>query len=260
MTPELDARQERRLREALEGLQGAVPPVPARLPESLLAEVRRGHGLPEPRKTWGLVVAQAVVVFRGGTLPALVTLVALTFLAAAGADNEYGLLVVTAVLPMVAALSLALLSGRAFDPAHDLIASSRTPVGAVVFARTTLMLAATVVLGLAGSVVLASFGAAPLLGTVAAWLGPTVVIASFATLLAQRLSLVLVTVATVSAWGGVVGWIFLELQGHVPFGFGTRSVLQPEPAMFVAQLLLGGALLVLAWRAAVASKSRRWAA
>lgn len=260
MTPELDARQERRLRDALEELQGAVPPAPANLPESLLAEVRRGHELPEPHKTLSLIVGQAGVVFRGGMLPALVTLVALTFYAAASAANEFGLLVTTAVLPMVAALSLALLSGRAFDPAHDLIASSRTPMGAVVFARTSLMLFATVVLGLAASVALASFGAAPFSAIVVAWLGPTVVIASLATLLAQRWRLVPVTVLTLVAWAGVVGRIYLELLGHVPFGFGWRWVLQPEPSLVVAQLLLGGALLALAWRAAEASTGRRWTA
>ena len=214
--------------------------------------VERGNAgaLREPRRTLGLIGSQAVVVLRGHLLPAMTSFVTLTFLAAASTGGEFGLLVLTAALPVVALLSLALLSGPRFDPAHDLIIATRTSAGAVLFARTTLVLGVTVFLGLIASLGQALVGGAQFMALVLAWLGPTLVIAAGATFLAQHWRLAPVAVLTLIAWAGVVAWAYLELVGLAASSFTSSSLLRPEPVVVVVQLIVGALLFGSAWRLA----------
>lgn len=247
--PRRRSEHERVLREVLFEAMLESPVPPRRLPESLLHAVRERDSQGQLVAGLTLIRAQWPIVARERLILGLLGFIALVFGAAAGIGRvgEYDLLTLTAALPIAAGLFILLLSGPSADPAHVVISTTRTPFGAIVFARTTVAVTLLVLFSFAASVVLAGLGEHSIPVLVAAWLGPTVVLAALATLLAQVWRPVLTVSATLAGWGLVVAVIALEMSGVLAPWISMMPILRPGFALVTTQAGMAVALLATAW-------------
>lgn len=249
--------QERELERALRSAAVAYPEPPAELPEAVLHAVRiepRDAGL---RSTLRLVQAQWPLIARGRLLPAVAVFVALVFGSAGTLLNELDLLVLTAALPVAAGLFVALLSGPATDPAHEVVSITRTPFAALVLARTTVAMTVLVGVSLLASLILALLVGQSMPTLVAAWLGPTVVISAAATLVAQRVPRVLTVSLALLAWAVVVTGLYLELSGVWTPSVSLLPLLRPGSTFIAVQCLMAVSLLSAAWLAGSRAGAQR---
>lgn len=258
MNPELTTDEEKVLRDVLSEIAAEGPRPPRSMPISLQVAVKAAtRRLPEPQRTLRLIAAESPIVLRGRMVPALVAFIAAVFVAANIAQDEFSLLLLTAMMPLVTTLTMVMLGGRRCDPAHDLVRSTRTPPGAVTFARTTLVLAVVIVLGMAASLVLSVTVEAGMMALVTAWLGPTVILAFLATLLAQYWWPVAVVSVILASWTALIGLAWLDLQQRAPFSSGLSILWQPDMRTLIVQLVLATALVTMAWGLSMGSASRR---
>lgn len=244
---QLSARQEALLRRSLRSSVSAMPTPPPDLPVSLLRAARRENELGVVGATISLIRAQWPVVTRERLVLGMVAATVLVFCAAGGLMSGFDLLLLAGTLPVAAGLFTLLLSGPLSDPAHALVSATRTPFGALVFARTTVALTILVGLSFAGSLALALVGETSLTTLVAAWLGPTVIIAALATVLAQFWRPAVTVVLALAAWAGLVLLAALELNGVVSPGVSLQALFRPGAGPLLAQLTLAVALTLAAW-------------
>lgn len=245
----MNARHETVLREGLRSSVRSIPPPPAELPISLLTAVRQETTTGAFAATLSLIRAQWTVVVRERLVLGLVVALALVFGAAGAFADGFDLLLLAGTLPVVAGVVTLLLSGPWSDPAHALVSTTRTPLGALVFARTTVALALLVSLSLAGTLVLALLGDETFPTLVVAWLAPTVILAALATLLAQLWRpLVTVTVALVG-WVGLIMVAALELNGVISPTVSLEMVYRPDAAQVLVQALVALGAVAAAWSA-----------
>ncbi|NLG65395.1 MAG: hypothetical protein GX537_07295 [Actinobacteria bacterium] len=243
----LSARHEQVLRDTLRGSASSIPPPPAELPVSLLRAVRQEAPSGVLGATSSLIWAQWPVVTRERLVLGMAVALALVFCAAGGLTDGFDLLVLSGTLPVIAALVTLLLSGPWSDPAHALVSATRTPFGALVFARTTVVLVLLVGLSLAGTLVLTFLGDTSFPTLVAAWLAPTVILAALATLLAQLWRPVITVAIALAAWASVVLLAALELNGVISPAVSLRLVYQPNSAHVLVQALVALGAVVAAW-------------
>lgn len=238
---------DRVLREALRQEAAMVPDPPAHLPDSLMLAVAGSRSPGGWRAVVVLVRAQWPVVFRERLVSALAVFLAVVFAVALQMVSEYDLLTLAGALPIAAGLLTLLLSGPWVDPAHAVVSTTRTPFGAVVFARTTVALVMLVIMAFVGSLVLAVVGERLLLTLVAAWLGPTVVIAALATLLAQVWRPLISVTAALVGWAVVIVVIALEMNGVLAPAVALASLVRPGAELIAVQAVVGVSLLVAGW-------------
>jgi len=243
----LNRRQEELLRRSLSSLNDSVPAPPPGLPVSLMRAVRQEAAPGVIRATIALIRAQWPVVLRERLVPAIFVGLALVFWTAGGLLNDFDLLVLAGALPVAAGLFTLLLSGAWVDPVHALVSTTRTPFGAIVFARTTVALTVLVGLSIAGSLVLAVATDRPFPTLVAAWLGPTVIIAALATLLAQLWRPILTVTAALTAWASLILLAALELNGVISPAVSPQLLLRPGSEQLLSQLIVALALTAAAW-------------
>ena len=244
---QLSSRQEALLRRTLRSAVSAMPTPPPELPVSLLRAVRRENDSGVFGATISLIWAQWPVVTRERLVLGMVAATALVFCAAGGLMSGYDLLVLAGTLPVAAGLFTLLLSGPLSDPAHALVSATRTPFGALVFARTTVALTILVGLSFAGSLALAFFGDTSLTTLVAAWFGPTVIIAALATLLAQFWRPAITVVLALAAWAGLVLLAALELNGVINPGISLQALFRPGAGPLLTQFLVALVLILAGW-------------
>ena len=156
----------------------AVPPA---LGERVLQQIRRPSGLAHPfNRAWQLLRAQTLLVHRE-MWPAVAAVMALGVIVAVISGH---LEFVYFVAPMVAAASLAMLSGQENDPAFELTAATPTSPWKILLARLSIVSAYNLLLALAATLVLLGFAPPHLLGTlVLGWLAPMAFLSALALLL-----------------------------------------------------------------------------
>jgi hypothetical protein len=204
------------------------------------------------RRRWGLPLA--LLRAQARLVPALLW-VASTLAMAAGAAAAYRSTdgaagsVLSLVAPMVVALGVVGVCAPDRDPALEVCAAAVTGPRFVLLARVTLVLGYNVALALAGSGVLWFLGlrADGLIGLVAAWLGPTVLLSSLALLAAVVVGAELAAAAATAAWlmrlvaggsfGTAIGWL-------AP----VRAVWTTNPGTVIAAIILLAVAALLAGR------------
>lgn len=244
---QLSGRQGDLLRSSLRSSVSAMPSPPPDLPVSLLSAVRRENESGVFGATISLIRAQWPVVARERLVLGMAIATVLVFCAAGGLMSGFDLLVLAGTLPVAAGLFTLLLSGPLSDPAHALVSATRTPFGALVFARTTVALTILVGLSFAGSLALAFFAETSLTTLVAAWLGPTVIIAALATLLAQFWRPAITVVLALAAWAVLVLLAALELTGVISPVMSLQSLFRPGAGPLLVQFIVALVLVLAAW-------------
>lgn len=245
----LNGRHEKVLREGLQDSVSSIPPPPAELPVSLLTAVRQETTTEAFEAALSLIRAQWPVVVRERLVLGLVVALALVFGAAGVFADGFDLLLLAGTLPVVAGVVTLLLNGPWSDPAHSLVSTTRTPFGAIVFARTTVGLALLVGLSLAGTLVLALLGDETFLALVAAWLAPTVILAALATLLAELWRPLITVSVALAGWVGLIMVAALELNGVINPTVSLQMVYRPDAAQVLVQALVVLGAVVAAWSA-----------
>lgn len=244
---ELSERQEELLRRSLRGSASAMPSPPPYLPVSLLRAVRQETASGVIGATISLICAQWPLITRERLLLGMVVAIVSVFCAAGGLISGFDLLVLAGTLPVAAGLFTLLLSGPGSDPAHALVSTTRTPFGALVFARTTVALTILVALSFAGSLALAFFGDRSFATLVAAWLGPTVIIGALSTLLTQVWRPAITVMLALAAWASLVVLATLELNGVISPVVSLQWLARPGSGQLLVQFLLALGLVLTAW-------------
>ena len=240
---------------------------PARLPP-LSALVRAGLH-PRPTLAKGiasalrLVWAQRAVVLRGETLLVVSAAILLGVLASAslaGAPSKYpaGMVLtgappllalpLLALVPALAALTVAFLYGPQVDPAYEMIAVTPTPPVTLLLARLVLVLGIVGGLAMLGSLGAAIVDRAPLAVLVMAWLGPMLALSALATVLAVVWQPLPAAGTAMALWGLVVVLLAAEIQGSPLLPFSMLSLLHPGSWLVAGEMGLAGLLWLAAWR------------
>ncbi|MGH2542790.1 MAG: anti-sigma factor family protein [Candidatus Acidiferrales bacterium] len=165
-------------------------------------------------------------------------------------DDTPAALPLLALAPIVAALSVAFLHHSESDPAWEVVATTPTSPSTLIFARLTLLLTVTVILLLAGSIVVSLVTGQLLASLIAAWLGPLLLLSALATVLA-----ILWTPATsagtcLALWVTIVVILVRELRGAPLLTLSLQPLLEPGWLLFGAQLILAMVLWYLSYRLA----------
>lgn len=153
------------------------------------------------------------------------------------------------VAPIVAAVGITFLYGPGVDPTLEIEMATAVPPRLILFSRMTLLFGIDVLLGLMGSVILATLRSeislVPLVNT---WLAPMAFLSAFALffslvsfepLLGVMLSLILWGVQTMRQFD----WLF-----HLPAVIPNLLQAQWQPWLWLGTVLLGGTAVWLAGR------------
>lgn len=200
------------------------------------------------RSAASLVWAQRVVMAgRGFVFLALVLGVLATLSLGDGVPVAFPLLALT---PPAAALGVAFLYGPGADSAFEIVATTPTPPGALLLARLTLLLSSVGGVAMPLSLLLSGVGGVAFVPLVGAWLGPLLSLSALATVLALLWRPMIAASVTLTLWAGVVVLLVAELDGRSLVQASLRPLLQPDWALFMAQVAaaellwaLGGVLL-----------------
>jgi hypothetical protein len=200
---------------------------------------------------WILTWSQRVVLMRNGLVPllALAILAALFTSLLLGDPRQNGyVLPFLVIIPVVAVLAVAFLHTPDSDPAYEIIHSTPTATGTILFARLTLVLACIGGLALAGSLALSTSGPQELWSLVAAWLGPTLTFSALATVLALLWKPSIAAGISLTLWGSLVSLLMAEIQGRPLTGFSMQSLLlHPGTFLVSTQIVLAGLLWFAGW-------------
>lgn len=232
------------------GVQGLTAARATELPP--LAPVVLAQVRPRPRlgqalaAAVGLVWAQRVLLMHTRIGPAGLGLLALGAVLVSGMPDR-GLLLWLLLVPVVAGLSGVALYSPQADPAFELVATTPIPPPTLVFARLTCLLGAVGGVALLGSVLVSRLTGVALSGVVAAWLGPAVLLAALATLLALLWRPLAAAAVTLGLWIGVISLLQAELGGQPLLPWSLRGLLQPSGGLLAAQLGTALALWAVSW-------------
>lgn len=213
----------------------------------VLAQVR-----PRPRlgqalaAAMSLVWAQRVLLMHTRIGPAGLVLLALGAVLVSGLPDR-GLLLWLLLVPILAGLSGVALYSPQADPAFELVATTPIPPPTLVFARLTCLLGAVGSVALLGSVPVSRLTGVTLSGVVAAWLGPALLLAALATLLALLWRPLAAAAVTLGLWIGVISLLQAELGGQPLLPWSLRGLLQPSGGLLAAQLGTALALWAVSW-------------
>ncbi len=197
-----------------------------------------------------LVWAQRAVLARGSALPVVLLLLALGLLAAILAgDAGAGGFPLLLLAPSAAALSAALLYGPEVDPATELVATTPTPAPTLLLARLTWVLLCVATLATVASFLLAGTGRIMGLQLIAAWLGPLLVLAALATLLALLWGPLLGAGVSLGLWAGALALLHTEMSGQPMIAVSLRPLLSPDLVLFGSEIVAAALLWAMAWLA-----------
>ncbi len=153
------------------------------------------------------------------------------------------------VAPIVAAIGITFLYGPGVDPTLEIELATAVPPRLILFSRMTLLFGIDLLLGLLGSVLLATLRSdISLVPLVSTWLAPMAFLSTFALffslvsfepLLGVMLSLILWGVQTMRQFD----WLF-----HLPAIIPNLLLTQWQPWLWLGTVLLGGTAVWLAGR------------
>ncbi|MCB0076172.1 MAG: zf-HC2 domain-containing protein [Anaerolineales bacterium] len=226
------------------GRMGALPPLSPLVRASL-------HRPPTLREllasTLQLVWAQRNVLRP--LLPGIVGVLLVGLAASLGLMNaERVALPLVALVPIVAALPIAFLHSRELEPAFEIVSATPSAPGALLLARLTFVLTLVSSVTLPGSFAVSAAQGSSFGPLVAAWLGPLLLLSALATVLALRWRSGVAVGVVLAGWLGVIGLLWLELNGYPLLALPLHALLQPHAWLFLSQLLAAGLLWWLAWR------------
>jgi hypothetical protein len=228
----------------------STPPLPPLSPVVRAALRTRPTAIQALRSAVHLIWAQRVVVFRSGTLPALALIVVLTCLSGLLFPQGEVLFPLLAVIPILGAILTAMLSGAQGDPAHELVTAAPTRPGALLYARLSLALAAIILMASLGSLFLSAIALKPLLGAIAVWLAPLLLLTSLTTVLSLLWSPLPAAAVSLGGWWLIVFLLIRRTPlhlGELSLASPLSSLLDPGPRLVGMQLLLALLLWGIGW-------------
>lgn len=196
------------------------------------------------RSGLGLVWAQRVLALRSGILPIVGLILALAGLVAfLLEDRSLVTLPLLVLVPIIAALSVALLHGPDTDSAFEIVSATPTSSQTLVFARLTFVLGWLSIAAILSSWILSLSTSSPLLSLVGVWLGPMLLLAALATILALIWRPLVASGVTLTLWVCVVLLLSAELRGYPAVMVSLQPLLEPTWSLVSSQI----ALAVLLW-------------
>lgn len=197
-----------------------------------------------------LIWAQRVVIFRSGIFPVTALVILMTAFSSLLFPQGEMLFPLLAVIPVLGVILTAMLSGAQGDPAHELVSAAPTRPGALLYARLSLALVLIILLASLGSLFLSTITLQPLLGAIAVWLAPLLLLTSLTTVLSLLWSPLPATAFSLAGW-----WLMLLLLVRRASLYPERSslgemlspLLEPSPWLIGLQILLALLLWGLGW-------------
>jgi anti-sigma factor RsiW len=197
-----------------------------------------------------LIWMQRMVIFRSGIFPALALVILMVSLSGLLFPQGEVLFPLLALIPILGVLITAMLSGAQSDPAYELVATTPTRPGALIYARLSLALATIICMASAGSFFLSAITLQPLLRTISVWLFPLLLLTSLTTVLSQLWSPL---PATAIALGGWWGTMFLLTRrstlypGDPSLGDLLAPLLDPSSQLVILELILALVFWAAGW-------------
>jgi hypothetical protein len=197
-----------------------------------------------------LIWAQRVVIFRSGILPATALVVVLATFSALVMPEGNALYPLLAAIPILGVVITALLSGAEGDSAYELVASTPTHPETLIYARISLALGTLILLAFAGTIILSIFSHTTLLGGIAVWLAPLLLLSSLTTVLALVWSPLPAAATALGLWWGILLLLAHQrsLAPEIHFaGPSLAPLLHPGPWLVGIQLLLALLMWIAGW-------------
>lgn len=197
-----------------------------------------------------LIWAQRIFLFKGLFLPvvgAVFFLGILASLAGSTQNTVWAILPLFTTLPILAAITAALLNHLDRDPAYEIVMATPVSAATLVFARLTLALSSIMLLSLLSCLLLSVVGQQSFFDLAAAWVGPFLFMSALTTLLSIILHPKVAIAFSLAAWGSLVILLASEAGGNPLIAISLLPLLHPGWALLAGQLLLAGLLWLASW-------------